>query len=81
MSDYSFPCVVSELFEKKYICYYYEVIPSIRVVVAFQEQILQDQMALGAEMAEVWHEDDPRPLDPDISLDAIEAFLPRMVSW
>ena len=81
MSDYSFPFVVSELFEKKYICYYCEVIQCIRVVVAFQEQILQDQMALGEEMAEVWHEDDPRPLDPDISPDAIEASLPRMVSW
>ena len=51
------------------------------MVVAPQEQIVQDQMALGAEMVEVWREDDPRSLDPDISLDAIEAFLPRMVSW
>ena len=42
----------------------------------FQQEIAQDQMALGAEMVEVWHEDDPRPLDPDISPDATEAFLP-----
>ena len=41
-----------------------------------QEEAVQDKMALGAEMAEVWHEDDPRSLDPDISPDAIEAFLP-----
>ena len=47
----------------------------------FQEQILQDQMALGAEMDEVWHEDDPRSLDPDTCPDAIGAFLPRKVSW
>ena len=64
-----------------YSCCYCEFIPSIPVVVAVQEQAVQDQMALVAEMAEVWHEDDPRPLDPDISPDAIEAFLPRMVSW
>ena len=81
LHDYGFPFIVCELFEKKCICYYCEIIPNIPVVVTFQEQIVQDQMALGAEMAEVWHEDDPRPLDPDISLDAIEVFLPRKVSW
>ena len=59
-----------------YIWNYYEVIPNIPVAVAFQEQVVQGQTALGAEMAEVWLEDDPRPLDPDTSPDAIEAFLP-----
>ena len=61
LHDYGFPFIVCELFEKICICYYCEVIPCIPVVVAFQEQILQDQMALGAEMDEVWHEMIPDP--------------------
>ena len=70
-----FHSLCANYLRKKCICYYCEFIPSIPVVMAFQEEIVQDQMALGAEMVEVWYEDDPRSLDRDISLDATEAFL------
>ena len=44
--------------------------PSIQVV-EVQGDMVQDQIALGAELVEVWHEDDPRSLDPGISRGAI----------
>ena len=56
-------------------------LPSIQVVVVeVQGDIVQDPTALGAEMDEVWDEDNSRPLDPGISRGAIRLKPLRMFS-
>ena len=49
-------------------------------MVEVQDDIVQDQMALGAGVDEAWYEDDPRPLDPGISRGAIRLKPPQKFS-
>ena len=67
---------------KIYMCCYCVIIPSIHVMVEEVEgELVQGQLSLGVNWDEVWYEDDSRFLDPDTSLDAIQAWLPLKVSW
>ena len=46
-----------------------------------ETETVQGQLVLEVKLDEVWDEDDPRSLDPDTSLNAIQAWLLPKVSW